>query len=72
MITYDKAALFTDGRYFNQASKQLDENWQLMKVGLLEVPTWQEWVVGISQEGKTVGVDPTVIPDGISMMVMGW
>jgi len=72
VITYDKAALFTDGRYFNQASKQLDENWQLMKVGLLEVPTWQEWVVGISQEGKTVGVDPTVIPDGISMMVMGW
>ena len=43
-----------------------------MKVGLLEVPTWQEWVADISQEGKTVGVDPTVIPDGIPMIASGW
>jgi Xaa-Pro aminopeptidase len=64
VITTDKAALFTDGRYYNQASKQLDENWQLMKVGLLKVPTWREWVSDISQEGKTVGIDPTVITYG--------
>ena len=43
MITHDKAALATDGRYFNQASKQLDSNWELLKQGLEEVPTWQEW-----------------------------
>jgi Xaa-Pro aminopeptidase len=43
VITLDKAALATDGRYFNQASKQLDENWQLLKQGLEDVPTWQEW-----------------------------
>jgi len=72
VITHDKAALFTDGRYFNQAEKQLDKNWQLMKVGMLKVPTWQEWVADISQEGKTVGVDPTVIADGNSMMAWGW
>lgn len=29
-----EAALFTDGRYFLQASQQLDENWTLMKQGL--------------------------------------
>jgi len=57
--------LFTDGRYFNQATKQLDENWQLMKVGLIKVPTWQEWVADISQEGKVVGVDPAVITAGM-------
>src|SRR5947209_434422 len=39
----DKAALATDGRYFNQASKQLDNNWTLLKQGLEDVPTWQEW-----------------------------
>jgi Xaa-Pro aminopeptidase len=61
VITTDKAALFTDGRYFNQASKELDENWQLMKVGLIKVPTWQEWVAEQSQDGKTIGVDPAVI-----------
>jgi hypothetical protein len=25
--------LWTDGRYFNQAEKQLDANWTLMKEG---------------------------------------
>ena len=45
VITHDKAALATDGRYFNQASKQLDSNWELLKQGLEEVPTWQEWSV---------------------------
>ena len=71
MITTDKAALFTDGRYFNQASKQLDDNWQLMKVGLLKVPTWQEWVADISQDGKIVGVDPAVITVGMSKLRCG-
>ena len=43
VITLEKAALATDGRYFNQASKQLDDNWHLLKQGLEDVPTWQEW-----------------------------
>lgn len=43
VITSEKAALATDGRYFNQASKQLDRNWHLLKQGLEDVPTWQEW-----------------------------
>ena len=43
VITLDKAALATDGRYFNQAAKQLDHNWSLLKQGLEDVPTWQEW-----------------------------
>ena len=71
MITHDKAALATDGRYFNQASKQLDGNWELLKQGLQDVPTWAEWTVeqaaaGDGTEGKVVGVDPTTItaPDG--------
>jgi Xaa-Pro aminopeptidase len=37
-----------------------------MKVGLTKVPTWQEWVADISQDGKTIGVDPAVITVGIS------
>lgn len=77
VITLEKAALSTDGRYFNQAEKQLDGNWTLLKQGLEDVPTWQEWYAGRSTEvlcgtdfdrtiqvaegGKTVGVDPTVI-----------
>ncbi|EKG15991.1 Creatinase [Macrophomina phaseolina MS6] len=61
VITLDKAALATDGRYFNQAEKQLDNNWELLKQGLQDVPTWQEWTADRSEGGKTVGVDPTII-----------
>lgn len=43
IITQEKAALSTDGRYFNQAQHQLDSNWELLKQGLPDVPTWQEW-----------------------------
>lgn len=43
VVTLDKAALATDGRYFNQASQQLDTNWLLLKQGLEDVPTWQDW-----------------------------
>lgn len=43
VITDTAAVLSTDGRYFNQAEKQLDGNWTLLKQGLPDVPTWQEW-----------------------------
>jgi Xaa-Pro aminopeptidase len=43
VVTLEKASLATDGRYFNQASKQLDSNWTLLKQGMEDVPTWQEW-----------------------------
>ncbi|KAG9926607.1 putative Xaa-pro aminopeptidase P, partial [Aureobasidium melanogenum] len=61
VITQEKAALATDGRYFNQAEKQLDNNWTLLKQGLQDVPTWQEWSAEQSDGGKIVGVDPTTI-----------
>jgi Xaa-Pro aminopeptidase len=64
VITHDKAALATDGRYFNQASKQLDNNWTLLKQGLQDVPTWQDWAAEQAADGagkKIVGTDPTTI-----------
>ncbi|GKT88022.1 exocyst complex component Sec8 [Colletotrichum tofieldiae] len=66
VVTLDKAALATDGRYFNQASKQLDQNWQLLKQGLQDVPTWQEWSAEQSTGGKVVGVDPELITGSIA------
>jgi Xaa-Pro aminopeptidase len=70
VITHEKAALATDGRYFNQAAKQLDSNWLLLKQGLQDVPTWQEWSAEQSEGGKVVGVDPTIItaPDARKLM----
>ncbi|KAJ5908590.1 hypothetical protein N7495_001272 [Penicillium taxi] len=61
VISQSKAALSTDGRYFNQAAKQLDSNWTLLKAGVEGVPTWQDWAFEQAQVGKTVGVDPSLI-----------
>ncbi|EPS34624.1 hypothetical protein PDE_09588 [Penicillium oxalicum 114-2] len=61
IISLTKAALSTDGRYFNQAAKQLDSNWHLLKQGTEGVPTWQEWTTEEAQGGKAVGVDPSLI-----------
>lgn len=32
IITEEHAAMWTDGRYFLQAAKQMDNNWTLMKM----------------------------------------
>ncbi|XP_071090079.1 xaa-Pro aminopeptidase 1-like [Haliotis cracherodii] len=58
IVTESKAALWTDGRYFLQAEKQLDNNWTLMKTGSKDTPTQAEWLVKeLPTEGR-VGVDP--------------
>lgn len=33
IVTEQHAAMWTDGRYFLQASQQMDNNWTLMKMG---------------------------------------
>lgn len=43
VVSLGKAALSTDGRYFNQAAQQLDNNWELLKHGNEGVLSWQEW-----------------------------
>jgi len=66
VVTLEKAALATDGRYFNQASKQLDDNWTLLKQGLQDVPTWQDWTADEAVGGKTVGLDPTLVSSAVA------
>ncbi|CDH55410.1 creatinase aminopeptidase [Lichtheimia corymbifera JMRC:FSU:9682] len=61
IVSTHEAALFTDGRYFLQASEQLDSNWTLMKQGLPGVPTWQEYLVKNLPAGSRIGVDPKLI-----------
>lgn len=69
-MTLDKAALATDGRYFNQAAKQLDENWLLLKQGIQDVPTWQEWTAEQSAGGKIVAVDPTLLTSNVAKKLL--
>ncbi|KAJ7056201.1 Creatinase/aminopeptidase [Mycena amicta] len=61
IITQTEAFLFTDGRYFLQAEQQLDENWTLMKQGLPDVPTWQEFLSKKLEASSRIGIDATLI-----------
>lgn len=58
IVCLDKALLWTDGRYFLQAEKQLDENWTLMKDRMPGTPTEQEWLSNNLDKNGRVGIDP--------------
>lgn len=58
IITKNQSLLFTDGRYHNQASLELDETWTLMKQGLKDVPTITEFLADNLPPGAIVAIDP--------------
>ncbi|XP_021282146.1 probable Xaa-Pro aminopeptidase P [Herrania umbratica] len=58
VVTKDKAALWTDGRYFLQAEKQLSSSWTLMRAGNVGVPTTSQWLNDTLAPGGRVGIDP--------------
>ncbi|KAL3282457.1 hypothetical protein HHI36_005641 [Cryptolaemus montrouzieri] len=58
VVTKDYACLWTDGRYFLQASQQMDNNWTLMKEGVPTTPTLAAWLAKMLPVGSNVGVDP--------------
>lgn len=61
VVTAEKALLWTDGRYHLQAAAQLDHNWTLMKAGLPNIPTLEEWLVKELAGEDRVGIDPLLI-----------
>lgn len=68
VVTKDKAYLWTDSRYFNEASFRLDANhWHLMKQGEPKVPTLTKFLSDLATSHYTttnqplrVGLDPYV------------
>lgn len=59
------AILWTDSRYFLQAEAQLEgSEIQLMKEGLPETPSIEEWLTAHLQAGATVGVDGMLYSTG--------
>ncbi|XP_039140309.1 aminopeptidase P2 [Dioscorea cayenensis subsp. rotundata] len=58
VVTKDKAALWTDARYFLQAEKQLGSDWIVMRSGNLGVPTTIEWLNDVLTPGCRIGIDP--------------
>lgn len=62
VVLKDQAALWTDGRYFLQASQELENSGiELMRDGMPEVPAIQEWLADTLPEGSVVGFDGKVM-----------
>ena len=64
VITQDKAILWTDGRYFIQANKQLEgSEYELFKMGIPGFPTYAEWLNENLNDGDTLGFDGKVFAE---------
>lgn len=62
VVTKDAAALFTDGRYFIQAEKELKGTGiLLMKMGEPGVPTLRQFLEQCLSEGESLGFDGRVV-----------
>ena len=70
VVTHDKALLWTDSRYWNEAGIQLDANhWTMQKSGSTSVPSIQKWLAESAvekyktdQSSLQIGLDPFVHP----------
>lgn len=62
VVGREEAALFTDGRYFIQAERQLEGTGiTLMRMGTAGVPSVEEYICRIVKAGESCGVDFSVV-----------
>lgn len=66
IITQDEATLWTDGRYWLQAERELDSSWTLKKDALPGGETQQGWLSKVLPPASRIGVDPFL------MSYSGW
>ncbi|NLY08423.1 MAG: aminopeptidase P family protein [Tissierellia bacterium] len=63
IITQKDAFLWTDGRYFIQAEKQMrDRGFKLMKIGIPGYPDYKEWLVNNLDDYSVLGIWGAVFP----------
>lgn len=60
VITLKLAALWTDSRYYIQAENEVDSNWMVMKMGLPETPSVENWIASQLQAEESVSSDPKI------------
>ncbi|XP_033920219.1 xaa-Pro aminopeptidase 2 isoform X1 [Melopsittacus undulatus] len=56
VVTQDKAALWTDSRYWTQAERQLDCNWELQRTTSIE--SIRMWILEVVPVGGNISLDP--------------
>lgn len=61
VVTREKAGLWTDSRYFLQAANELkDTGIDLIREGLPDTPSIEEWLISELEPGEFVGIDGKV------------
>ncbi|KAG7381943.1 Xaa-Pro aminopeptidase 2 [Phytophthora pseudosyringae] len=58
LVTPDRALMWTDGRYFLQAERELSGDWTLMRSEELGVPTIEQWASKNLPADSCLGIDP--------------
>uniref|UniRef100_A0A6P7GWA3 Xaa-Pro aminopeptidase ApepP-like n=1 Tax=Diabrotica virgifera virgifera TaxID=50390 RepID=A0A6P7GWA3_DIAVI len=61
IVTANKAALWTDGRFHLQADEQIDCNWLLFREGHRDIPTMAEWIMKQFPHGSRLGLNPKLV-----------
>ncbi|KAJ8351198.1 hypothetical protein SKAU_G00226740 [Synaphobranchus kaupii] len=56
VVTQTQALLWTDSRYWIQAERQMDCNWELVKDSFISSIT--DWLIAHLSEGEEIGFDP--------------
>lgn len=69
VVTATQALLWTDGRYYLQATKELDSNWTLMKDGLPTTPTIEEWLSKHFTANDVIGADGNLLSSRIWRLI---
>jgi Xaa-Pro aminopeptidase len=76
LITQDEALIWTDGRYYLQAEKELNEYWTIMKLEKNEI-TLSQYIEEIvykkvkkndNSKKTTIGIDTKFITHGINFL----
>lgn len=71
LVTADKALLWTDGRYFIQAGKELqDSGVEMLRIGFPEDPTLPEWLVQNLEPQSRIGFDGMAMPCGEASAIL--
>jgi hypothetical protein len=60
IVSKRSAYLFVDSRYWAQAERELDGNWQTMKMGTAEIKDWLDWAITCPR-GSKLAIDSRMI-----------
>lgn len=67
VVTRKEAGLWTDGRYFIQAERELkDTGIQLMKMGMENTPLMEDYILDHLEAGHALGFDGRVVNTGLA------